>query len=627
MPVYKFSEVKDKIQTKTGKVHKTHPVLKDKLSVDDNETLSAKSLDKDIQKDNVETKKPESTEKMHEVYSSMSDNLSLDNNEAPSPSVDQSTSEIEAIDVDRISPSYEVIDGTTFYFDSKPSIEQKSATETMHSTALPNEQASPPYINIKTDSNNNGDRLLLINEREIQHDTNINKPEGIKLSVDIPEKTNTKTLLENSEAIINPTVDTVGKDDVSLHDASSKSKDELFKDLESEAKSVDSSAEESTEYTKKESTENTENEGIFASFARKFNILSETLETAMTESTTSQNDNDMSTLEVTTDSKTVIEENIPASETLLSVDTSVASKDEEIQQEPTQSIIENIQSMEISNEEIKLEKETIAVRSENAASHDVPLISNFVREDAVHKPAQDLSIASSILVNNTASEEADISSHTEDIKIQETRNEKKVIENIETEGIGASFVEESTISPDVQKTTTIKSITTQSYEHTSPVNAKEFLENAKEDVHTKSIAQVEEVAAVNEIPETNNLPSVEDTLENIAKEVLPDSSIVGDKTVISDDSSNRNTADIQLGVKSIVHSNVNKNDNLVNDASSGNVPIESNEFSNDVKSSIVSSEQSANSSQENMISEENWAFDKHRNLAGIKDFEHKNSGY
>lgn len=630
MPVYKFTnEVEDKVQTKTKKVHKIHPVLKDKSPHNDNDTLSlVKSLDKNIQEDNVETKKLESTEEIYEVYSSVTDDLSHDN-EAQSPlmqSIDKTLPEMDAINVDNVSPSYEVIDGTTFYFDSKPSIEQKFATEAMHAPTLPNEQ-SLLLTNTKTNPDNND--KTFINKKEIQHDENIvnNKPEGIESSVDIPEQTNTKTLLEDSETIINPTVDTVSKDNALLHDASSKFKGKLSKDLENEEKSIDRSAEEYIKYTKEELTENVENEGIFASFARKFNILSDSLETVTTESTNSQSINDMSASDVTIESKTIVEENIPADETLLSIDPSIISQNDiEIQQEI---IHENIQSTRHLNEEIKSEEEAV-VHSENTASCDVPLSSNFVHEDA-YKPAQDLPIASSVLVNNSfASKEATINSHTEYIKMQEVIKEEKVIENIETEGVIASFVEESTMSPDVQKITVTKSIVTQSnddIEQTLPDSAKVYLENAKKNVHKETNTQVSE-AVVNEISDTSNLPSVEDMPENIAKEMVPDSLNVRERTEMIDDSLNDNVADIQLNATSIVHSNVNKHDNLVYDASSDNVPIESNESSNSVKSNIVDSERSADSSQNNMISEGKWVFDKYRNLADIKeDIEHKNGGY
>lgn len=631
VPVYKFTdEVKDEVQTRTEKVHEVH-LLKDKLPHDDNEMLSSsvKSLDKNIQGANIESEKLESTEKIHEVHSFIKDNLFHDDNEMPllsAQSVDKTVLEIGTTNVDSILPSYEVLDGTTFYFESKPSTQQKFASEAMHVTALPNEQASVSHINSKIDSDNNDDRTIFINKKEVRHDTNDFNNKEIKVLIDIPEETNTKTLLKNAEAIINPTTGTVRKDDVLLHDVISKSDtDELSKNLENEDKLVDSSAEKNIEYKKEEATENIENESIFASFARKFNILSDSLETATTDTTTSLNNNDLSTFEVNTESKAVDKESIPATETLLSINPSIMSKDDiEIQQEI---IHESIHTTKFSNEKIKSEKEKITVSLENAASHDVPLSNNFVHEN--HKPAQDVSIESSVLMNNSSvSKEADISSNAKNIKIQEASKDKKIIENIETEGAITSLVEESVVSS-VKETTIITSISTQSndIEQTSQESDKAYLENAKKDIYKESIIQVND-AAVDEIPEISNLLSVENTPENVTKEAL---SVVKEGTVIIDNSLNRNAADIQLNPKSIVHNNVNKNDNLVYDASSGKVPIESNEFFNGVKSSIVSPEQSADSSQKNMISEGKWVFDEYlhnRNLASTKeDFEHRNGEY
>ncbi|XP_032689791.1 transport and Golgi organization protein 1 isoform X2 [Odontomachus brunneus] len=618
VPVYKFTdEVKDEVQIRTEKVHEVY-LLKDKLLHDDNEmSSSVKSLDKNIQGENVKSEKLESTEKIHEVHSFIKNNLFNDDNEMPllsAQSVDKTVLETETTNVDSILPSYEVIDGTTFYFESKPSIQQKFASEAMHATALPNEQVSLSRTNSKIDSGNNDDRTRLINKREVRHDTNdFNNKE---ILVDIPEETNTKTLLKNVEAIINPTAGTVGKDDVLLHDVSSKSTEELSKDLENEDKLVDNNVKKNIEYKKEEAAENIENESIFASFARKFNILSNSLETATTE-TTSLNDNDLSTFEINTENKAVDKENIPATETLLCIDSSIMNKNDVKIQEI---IDENIQT-KFSNE-IKPEKETITVSLENAASRDVPLSSNFVHDDA-YKPAQDTSMESSVLMNNS-SVSKEVDSNTENIKIQETSKGKKIMENIKIESATVSFVEESVVSSDVKETTIITSTSTQSnIEQTSPESDKAYLENVKKDIHKESIIQVNNVAVVDEIPEINNLLSVEDTLENARKEALP---VVKEEIVIIDNSLNHNAADIQLNAKSIVHSN--KNDNLVYDDSSGSVPIKSNEFFNDVKSNIVGPEQSADSSQKNMISEGKWVFDEYlrnRNLANTKeDFEHRN---
>lgn len=636
MPVYKFTdEIKDKVQTKVKRVHKGYPLLKDKLLYDDNETLSssARSLDKTIQEGNVESKKLESTvEEIDKVHSSIKDNLSHDNDETSlllAQSVDKTVPEIEALNVDSVLPSYEVIDGTAFYFEDK-SVEQNFATEAMHATALPNERALPSVTDSKTDSDNDDDGTMLFNGEEIHHNANDfnNKLEG--LSVDTPEKTSTETQLENSEAMIGQTVDTLRKPDSSSHDTSSTH--EPSKNLGNKDRSVDSTGitEEGTVLLEKEEQpiENIENEGIFASFARKFNILSEktSLETATTESTTTDpNNDDLSSTQVV---DKVVEESVPTVETLSSsIDSSITSKDDtEIQWEI---IDESNRTTKYSSEEVKSEEETVAVRLEDAAPHDVPLSSNFVHEDA-YKPTQDSSKAPSVLANNSSAfNGADISSNTEDVQARKAgKEEEKLVEkSIETEGAIASLEEGPAASSEITTTRSTGVRSNDDVEQTShqESDTRALYENAKKYIRQETIVQV------GDAPAASNLPfSVEDAPESITRETLPDRPVVEEGTVIVHDSLDRDAADIQLDAKSIVHSNVNKNDNLVYGASSGNVPIESNEFSDDVKSSIVGPEQFTDSSRKGMISEEKWAFDEYlrnQNLVSVKeDFEHKNGG-
>lgn len=663
VPVYKFT---DKAQTKklesTEKVDKVHPLLKDKLPHDEVLAPLAKSADKNVQKEKVKTEKLESIDKTQEASPSFKDKLSHDDNRAPSLSanfVDKTVQESEVNnDINNagsISPSYEVIDGTTFYLENKPSVQPSFVTETVHTTALLDEQLSRTDFQ---DSDNSGDKTTSVNSEALpntvkQPNTENIELQGIKLPAGIHKETGTEVLLEGSQAIINATVDTVSKDHgtLSLDESGESEEDEPLKNLQRETTSTDSNSEENIEYNDKEKdAENIENEGILASLARKLNILSSS-QVGTTESTTSEASIETSksapeTTATTSDSQlqkhtlndvevkdAVTEANILNTQTLQSsIDSNVKTKNEKEVQKGI--IHKSTESLKISDE-IKTEEGVSANLLETVTSpSDVPSANNFVHEGA-NKSANDLPIASSILANDSSiSVEAD-SSHAESIKMQKSSEKENVIENIETEGIIASLGEESTILSNEQETaTTDNTQTSNDIEQRLPENSDEkHLENIKQDGYKELLTtvKVDVVAATNKVPETSSL-SFEKTTENIT-EVIPDSRTIEgekEKTVISDETLSRSGADIQFNEELIVHSNINKNDNLVNDVSSADVPTESNEFSNDVKSSILSPDQSVDSSQEKESSEQTLTLDKlshNRNLLNIENLEHKDSKY
>lgn len=605
VPVYKFNDKINKIQSeKLESTEENSTLLKDKVSQDDNKTPPLKSID-------------EST-----------------------------IEESHAINTDSISPSYEVIDGTTVYFENNPSVQPSFVAEVAQATALPNEQVAPDSeigIDHKELSSN---KNIFINNKELQPDTNdaSSKLEGIKLSVDTQKQTNSDVTPENPEAIISSTLDTVIEDGISELDESSKSKEELSKNVEHTEKLK--SAEENVEDNKKEKvTEHVESDGIFASITKTFSILSNMEEIVATESATTKSSDDTATPEIAAESNLQLEERVPENigikdavtektfpltEIKLesSVDESFIDKEKvETQQEI---VHEDIESAKISNEKIK-EASTRRISLGNITSpSDVPLSNNFVRENA-DKPAKELPIAPPILADDSsASAKADVDSHVENIKIQETNNTEKNTENIRTDGT-VTHKEESTILSNLQETIATKTTTTQSSDDIEQklAESETYLENIQKDADYKETIDQADKIVIAEHPETISLPSFKETEENIATESFPESHSVGENIAITEQALNQSAADIQFNKESIVHSNVN--DNLVNDTISDNVPIESNEFSNDVKSSILGQEQPIDSNQENMISEQTMTFNeekvlKKRDLSNSEEnLEHKDS--
>ncbi|CAL1683647.1 unnamed protein product [Lasius platythorax] len=581
VPVHKFNgEVNkaqpEKLESTTEKIHKTHPLLKNKLPHNDNgaSPRSVKSIDESI------------------------------------------VQESQVINVAGVSP-YEVIDGTTVYSENEPSIQPSFVSEIAHATALLNEQASIDSI----DSKINPD----YKEPSSDKNTFINK----ELQTDINDAS---SKLE----------DTVSKDDTLILDGSSKSEDESSKNLEHKEKldnkvEADSSAEKNIEDNKKEGVESVESEGIFASLTKTFNILSSSQDTAATEDTI-QNDNDMFVPKAENDLQfkqvsevevkdTVTEKHVPIIQTKLdsNIDPSLNKEKIEIQQEI---IHENIENAKILDEKTKIEEEAFVISLENAtSSSDVPLSNNFVHEDAA-KTAKELPTTSSIVVDDssTTSAKTDINSLVKNIQIQETSKEEKVTENIKD--VVVSFGKESIISPDLKETAATKSASIQSssdIEQKLPESDKTHSENTKEDVnHKETIVQVTD----NKVSETINLSSIMETTvkENTTEEPFPESHTVGENIVIIDEALNRSTENISFTEKFIVHNNVNKNDNLVNDASSDNVPIEANQFSNGVTPGILGSEQTLDSSQKeisNQITNVNEVLQNQDLSNDEEDLEHK----
>jgi len=592
VPVYKFNgEVKvqpEKFESIEKENSESHTLLKDELSQDDNKTPSLKYIDEGIIK------------------------------------------ESHTINADSVSPSYEMIDGTTVYFESNPSVQPSSVSEVTHTTALPNEQASmTPDSEIEELSS---DKNTFINNKELEPGTNdaSSKLEGIKL--DIQKETNLDFSIENSEAIIESTLDTVNKDGISVLDGSSKSEKESFKKIEHMEK-LDDSAKENVEDNKKEKvTEHVESDSIFASITKTFNILSN-LETVTTDSTIIQSSDD--TTSETTENNLQLQEQVSenievdaVTENILqsqiklesNIDQSFTDKEkvEAPQEVIHESTTENItESIKVSNEKID-EASTIIV--ENITSNDVPLPDNVVHEN-VDKPAKELPTTSSILANNNSVSKLDVDSHVEKSK---TNDAKEVTENIRTDDAIISGEKESTILSNLQETLTTNIITQSSddIEQKLLESNEAYLENIKKDVDNEEIIGQADKNVIAEISETISLSS--ETAEDITTKSFSESYSVDENLAITEEALNRSTEDIQFNKESIVHNNVNKNDNLVNDISSDNVPMESNEIS---KSSDLGPKKSTDSSQES-ISEQTMILNKilkKQDLPSIENLEHKDS--
>ncbi|XP_071568227.1 uncharacterized protein Tango1 [Temnothorax nylanderi] len=579
----------------------------------------------------VQPKKLESTvEESGESHTLLKDDLSGDDNKTPSlKSIDESTKEeSHAINVDSISPSYEVIDGTTVYLENPPSVQPSLVYEVAHATALPNEKASVAPDSEIDHERSSSDKNTLIDNKELQPDANdaSGKLEGIQLSADTRKQTSSDVPSENPEAIISSTLETVSKDDIAVLDGSSKSEEDLLKNGE-HTKELDNSAEDSNakDNEKEKVIEQVESDGIFASFTKTFKILSNSEETVATESTTTQSSDDIVAPEIVVDSNLQLEEQVsedigvenaekvlsPQIKLDSSIDQSIDKEKVETQQEITH---ETIEGAKISDEKIK-EAPTIIL--ENTTTSDVPLHNNFVHENA-DEPAKELPTTPPISADdNFASVKADV----ENIQIQETTSEaEKVKEDVRADGAIISDKEDSAILSNLQETIVTKTATqsrNSDKEQKLPGSGEVYLESSKKD-NKETIGQADKTV-IAEILETSSLPS--ETTENITTESIPESHSV-ENIAIAEEALNHSVADIQFNKESIVHSNVNKNDNLVNDTSSDNVPIESNEFSNSAKSNVLGPEQSMDSSQESIISEQTMTLNdilKKRDLSSIKE--------
>lgn len=547
-----------------------------------------------------------------ESHTLLKDKLPPDDKTPSLSSIDESTiEESHAINADSVSPSYEVIDGTTVYFDNNPSVQPSFVSEVAHATALPNEQASVVPDSEINPEKLSSDKNTFIDNKELQPGTNdaSSKFEGIQLSVDTQKQTSSDVPLENLEAINGSTLDTVSKDDTSMLDESSKSEEELIKNVD-HRKELDSSAKENAKDNEKEKV--TEPDGIFASITKTLKILSNLEESVTTESATIQSSDDTTTPEITVNSNLQLEDQVPkdigvkdaVTEKILSptqiklesnIDQSFIDKEKkEIQQEI---IHESIKSVKVSDEKIK-EASTIILENTTPSS-DVPLLNNFVRKNT-DKPAKELPTAPPILTDNNSTKADVEEGHVKNIQMQEL-NEAEKVEDARANGAITSDEENSRIVSNVQETVDTKIIVQSSddIEQKLPENGETHLENTKKD-YKETIGQADKTV-IAEILETINLPS--ETTENITTESLPENHSVGGN-VITEEALNHSIANIQFNKESIVYSNVNKNDNLVNDASSDNVPIESDEFLNNVKSDVLGPEQFIDSSQENMISEQ-----------------------
>ncbi|KYN31997.1 Transport and Golgi organization protein 1 [Trachymyrmex septentrionalis] len=595
VPVYKFNgEVKvqpKKLESTEKESSESHTLLKDELSQDDNGTPSLKSIDEGIIK------------------------------------------ESHTINADSVSPSYEVIDGTTVYFESNPSVQPSSVSEVAHTTALPNEQASMiPDSEIEELSS---DKNTFINNKELEPGTNdaSSKLEGIKL--DTQKDTSLDFSIENSESIIGSTLDTVNKDGISVLDGSSKSEKESFEKVEHTEK-LEDSAKEIVEDNKEKVTEHVESDSIFASITKTFNILSN-LETVTTDSTITESSDD--TTSETTENNLQLQEQVSenigvdaVTENILqsqiklesNIDQGFTDKEkvEALQEIIHESTTESItKSVRVSDEKID-EASTIIL--ENIISSDVPLPDNVVHENA-DIPAKELPTTLPILANDSPVSKLDVDSYVENIEKPKTNDAKKVMENIRTDDAIISGEKESMILSNLQETV-VTNVTTQSSDDVKQKlleSNEAYLENIKKDVDNEEIIGQAVKNVIAEISETISLSS--ETVENITTKSFSESYSVDENIAITEEALNRNAIEIQFNKESIVHNNVNKNNNLVNDVSSDNVPMESNEIS---KSSDLEPEQSTDSSQESIISEQTMILNKilkKQDLPSIENLEHKDN--
>ncbi|KAL6257027.1 hypothetical protein P5V15_011962 [Pogonomyrmex californicus] len=569
----------------------------------------------------LQSEKLESTkQEKDELDTWLEDESSKDDNKIDLKSIDESPSEkSHAINVDSISPSYEVIDGTTVYLDSNPSVQPSFVSEATHATALPNEvsMTSDSEINIEKLSDKN---TSIDNELQPSTSDLTDKLEKIKLSVDTQKQTSSNILLEKSEAIISS-----NSEDTSKLNGNSKSEDKL-----ENIEKLDSSMEEKVEDEKKEKViEHVESDGIFASLTKTFKILSNSEETIMTESTITQSDD--TTVSEAVDSNlqlekqasekievkdNIIENVLPSIQINLESHINPNLVDIEKVEMQEEVVHENVESVKNADEE---EKEVSIILSENAiSSSDVPSSNNFVHENA-DKPAKELPTSLPVSTDDSsASAKVDIESHVENIQIQDTSKIEKVTENINTDNIVASYKDESTVSSNHQETATTQTITISSSDYIEQrlSESDETVENTKKDDYKETIAQTE-ILSPNKILETVDLLSVKET-ENVTTESSHESHFDDEKIAITKEALNQpqqifnsnSAADIQFNKESIVHSNVNKNNYLVNDTSSDNVPKKINEYSNSVKSSNLGSEQSIDSSQKSTISEQTMSLNE-----------------
>ncbi|XP_039315640.1 transport and Golgi organization protein 1 isoform X2 [Solenopsis invicta] len=553
----------------------------------------------------VQPKTLESKEKKSgESFTLLEDELSQTDKTPSLESIDDSTIEESShgISADSISPSYEVIDGTTVYFEGSPSVQPNFVAEVAQATALPNKQAAMTSDSETVREELSSDKDTFINNKKLQPSTNdADELKETPSSVDTQKQTSSDVPLENPESIVGSTLDIASKDGISAVDESSKSEKDLLKNVEHMETSDDAEDDEEEEDTE----ETTESGGIFASITKTLKILSNSEETVATESTpTTQSSDDTAAFEVAIESNLQLEEQVsknirveeavteqilPSTQKLNSnIDQSIINKEKiETQQEI---IRESTESAEISDEKIK---EAVTIILESTTSSDVPSSNNFVHENA-EKPAKELPTVPSILANDSSvSANADVTSHIENIEIQEISEANKVTENIDAI---TSDKEDSTVLSNLQKT--VQSSNEQKLSESDEAH----LENTNKDTDYKeTIDQADKIVNA-EISESTSLPS--ETAESIAMTESSSENDVGENIVNTEKALNHSAVDMQFNKESIVHSYVNRIDDFVNDTSVDNVPIESDEFLNGIKSSVLKPEQSIESSQERMISEQ-----------------------
>lgn len=489
--------------------------------------------------------------------------------------------ESKAINPDSTLSPYEVIDGTTVYMDA-PSISSSSISDVARANSLANERDAvlESVTDIKTGTSHNepsSDKNSFVNDKEFQaEDASI---EVIKTTTNTAEEISSEVNLESSEAIDDTILNTESKDDILTLNGNSESEDKLSEIAEQEERSDNNAEERIVEDKKEEVAEDSaENEGIFASLTNTFKMLSSSDKTA---------ENTLSTIEVTTENDSQKETSKDKSEDVTDTIPTVQEVDTNL--DPGFINKEKIEiEREVKHE--NLEKEESSVPPETTESSSNVPFDNFVHVDAdkhTNEPA---------LISNDTSTFAKTDNNHANIQVQEV-NEKKIT---------GSIVEESTVSPDTQETLAEESGTDQK----SNIDIDQKLPQT-----------------IDKVPEITKFSSLEETAETIKIESLPKSHTVEKNTEITDETLSHSAANSQPNENGIVHTNVNKNDNLITESISDNVPKQPNEFSDDTKSSTV--ERSVHSSHESVISEETTTLNQdpqNQNLFNIEgDSEHTKS--
>ncbi|XP_020279324.1 transport and Golgi organization protein 1 isoform X2 [Pseudomyrmex gracilis] len=505
----------------------------------------------------------------------------LNNKETSSiKSVDENgDQESKAINPDSTLSPYEVIDGTTVYMDV-PSVSSSSVSDVAQPNRLANEQDAvlESVTDTKTDTSHNeplSNKNSFVNDKEFQADAEDASIEVIK-TTNTAEEDSSEVHLESSEAIEDAILSTESKDDILTLNGNSKSVEDEPSEIAEQEEKSDNNAEESIAEDKKEEVteDSAKNEGIFASLTNTFKMLSSSDTTA---EDTQSSDSSLPATEVTTENNSPKEVAKDKSEDVTDTIPTVQEVDTNLDSDFT-----NKEKVEI-EQEVKhenVDKEASSVPSETTESS-----SNVPSDNFLHVDADKHSNEPALISNDTSTFAKTDNSHV-NIQVQEV-NEKQIT---------GSIVEESIVS-DTRETVTEESGTDQK----------------SNDIDQKLPQNIDKV------PEINKFSSLEETTESNKIESLPESHTVEENTEIADETLSHSAANSQPNENVIVHTNVNKNDNLITESISDNVPKQPNEFSDGTKFSSV--ERSVDSSHESVISEKTTTFNQdpqNQNLFNIE---------